>query len=418
MKILIYGINYAPELTGIGKYTGELASYFASRGDEVEVITAPPYYPHWKVADAYAGSGFLQEDIDGVRVLRTPLYVPEEVSGIKRILHEFSFVFNSLRYWLPRYFRPYDCIICVSPPFHLPFLALPHVLLHDTPVINHIQDLQVDAARDLGIIKHDGLLGLLERAERWLLSRVTTVSTISQGMLRKIARKGIAEDQVELFPNWVDAKLVHPVPREESAREEWGFDQEERIVLYAGNLGEKQGLESILEVADRMRDVPKLTFLIIGEGGAKNRLVTQAGRMGLNNVMFKPLQPLDRLAASLAAADVHLVLQKKAAADLVMPSKLTNILAVGGHALVTAEADTTLYELVKEHKLGTLIAPENIDALEEGLREILAGRRDEDHRGAEAFARDQLNKENILLAFRQFLHSNTKRHNTWISQPG
>lgn len=413
MKILIYGINYAPELTGIGKYTGEMAAYLAASGDEVEVITAPPYYPQWEVAEAYRGAGYVKEVIDGVTVLRCPLYVPTAVSGARRILHEISFVVSSLRYWVPRYFRSFDYILCVSPPFHLALLALPHKWIHGTPVINHIQDLQVDAARDLGIIKSDLLLGVLEKTEKWLLRQVTAVSTISTGMMAKIVKKGLKLKDLILFPNWVDEDLVYFVPKTNSARNEWGYDDNDRIVLYAGNLGEKQGLENILEVADRMKDVQRLTFLIIGEGGAKSRLIAQAKTMGLTNVIFKPLQPLSRLAASLAAADVHLVLQKKAAADLVMPSKLTNILAVGGHALVTAELGTTLYDLVKEFNLGTLVAPEDVTALELGLREILSGLRENDSRGAQQFARDRLDKKNILFSFRQILILNTKQHKSW-----
>ena len=415
MKILIYGINYAPELTGIGKYTGEMAASLAEAGDEVEVITAPPYYPNWEVREDYRGAGYRREVIDGVTVLRCPLYVPGEVTGLKRILHEFSFVLSSLRYWLPRYFRRYDVIICLSPPFHLPFVALPHRWIHGTYVVNHIQDLQVDAARDLGIIKQNWLLRLLEGAERWIMHRVSAVSTISSGMLRKIVNKGLRKEDILMFPNWVDGDLVYPVPREHSARMAWGFGDQDRIVLYAGNLGEKQGLESILTVADRMRDVPHLHFLIIGEGGAKSRLMALAEDLKLDNLTFKPLQPLAKLAASLAAADVHLVLQKKAAADLVMPSKLTNILAVGGHALVTASPGTTLYDLVNEHQLGTLVEPEDTGALEAGLRAIFLGERAEDSRGALAFAGRELDKKNILFAFRQILISNTKQHNSWNS---
>ena len=414
MKILIYGINYTPELTGIGKYTGEMAAAFAAAGDEVEVITAPPYYPRWEVAEAYRG-GYRQEVLDGVRVLRCPLYVPREVTGLRRILHEFSFVLSSLRYWIPRYFRPYDMILCVSPPFHLPYVALPHKWLHGTPVVNHIQDLQVDAARDLGIIRQNWLLRLLESAERWLLRRVSAVSTISTGMQHKVVKKGLNLNEIILFPNWVDSALVYPVAKSDSARYDWGFDDRDRIVLYAGNLGEKQGLENVLHLAKRLQDVPHLTFIVIGEGGAKARLVAEAEALGLTNVIFKPLQPLDWLAATLAAADVHLVLQKKAAADLVMPSKLTNILAVGGHALVTAEAGTTLHELVERHHLGTLVAPEDVDALERGLRDILSGARSQDAAGAERFAATHLDKEHILFDFRSVLISNTKRHNSWTS---
>ncbi|MBB4079017.1 colanic acid biosynthesis glycosyl transferase WcaI [Lewinella aquimaris] len=416
MRILIYGINYAPELTGIGKYTGEMAAHFASIGDEVEVITAPPYYPQWKVKEEYRG-GYRQETIDGVRVLRCPLYVPTEVTGVRRILHEVSFVVSSLWYWLPRYFRTYDLILCISPPFHLGFVALPHKWIHGTPVINHIQDLQVDAARDLEMIRQEGLLQLLERAERWLLRQVTAISTISTGMVRKIVKKGVNRENIVLFPNWVDQNLVYPVSREASARSDWGFTDHDRIVLYAGNLGEKQGLEDVLFVAERLRDIPNLTFLIIGEGGAKSRLMAMAEEMNLDNVVFKPLQPLKRLAASLAAADVHLVLQKKAAADLVMPSKLTNILAVGGHALVTAEAGTTLHDVVSEHHLGTTIEPEDINALEKGIREILSGQRAADCRGAHAFAAKNLDKENILLGFRRILTLDTKQHTSWKSHP-
>lgn len=416
MKILIYGINYAPELTGIGKYTGEMAAFLASAGDDVEVITAPPYYPQWKIQEGY-DRGFHTEEIEGVTVHRCPLYVPTEVTGLRRILHEFSFVFSSLRYWIPRYFRGYDRIICVSPPFHLGFPALIHKWLRGTHIVYHIQDLQVDAARDLGIIRQQWLLRLLERAEAWLLRKVSTVSTISEGMLRKIARKGIDPDKIVLFPNWVDDDLVYPVSRDDSARAEWGIGDNDQLVLYAGNLGEKQGLERVLTVADRMRDVENVKFLIIGEGGAKARLVAEAERMGLSNLTFKPLQPLSRLAASLAAADVHLVLQKKAAADLVMPSKLTNILAVGGHALITAEPETTLHDLVIKYHLGTLIAPEDDDALETGLREILSGQRAQDYTGALAFASEKLDKRNILLGFRQILTLNTKQHNSWNSHP-
>jgi colanic acid biosynthesis glycosyl transferase WcaI len=411
LRILLYGINYAPELTGIGKYTGEMAAFLAASGDEVEVITAPPYYPHWSVQGGYANA-YREEYIDGVRVYRCPLYVPGEVTGPKRILHEFSFVLSSLRYWIPRYFRRYDAIVCISPPFHLGFPGLVHKWLHGTRVINHIQDLQVDAARDLGIIKNRSLLRFLEQAERWLLRRMSLVTTISTGMRSKLLAKGLPEEQLALFPNWVDNELVYPVARADSLRADWGFAENDRVVLYAGNLGEKQGLEQILLLAERLRNVARLTFVIVGEGGAKDRLIAERDRLGLGNVQFKPLQPLELLAPMLAAADVHLVLQKKAAADLVLPSKLTNILAVGGHALITAEPGTTLYDTAQEHRLGTIVAPEDIDALEVGLTEILTGHRHDDAAGAADYAHDYLAKETILSHFRRLLGFDFKTLNT------
>ncbi|MFK8163480.1 MAG: WcaI family glycosyltransferase [Lewinella sp.] len=403
MKLLIYGINYAPELTGIGKYTGEMASYFAEKGHEVSVICAPPYYPAWKVAADYRGRGWVVENIDGVKVQRCPLYVPAKVSGVKRILHEASFLLSSMRYWIPSYFRRYDAIVCVSPPFHLGFPALIHKWLRGTPVISHIQDLQVDAARDLKIIRNKPLLNLLERMEKFLLKRMTYVSTISKGMHNRILKKGIPENRMIFFPNWVDRSIIYPVKDTEELRAEWGYGAEDRIVLYSGNLGQKQGLEIICESAEQFRDNTDVHFLIIGEGGIKEELVAIVEQKKLKNVTFKNLQPIEKLAACLSAADVHLVLQKKAAADLVLPSKLTNILAVGGHALVTAEPHTTLYEIVNEHQLGTLVEPENTSALSEGLEAILSEKRKNDASGAEGYAGRYLDKTEILSAFEQEL---------------
>ncbi len=87
MKILLYGINFAPELTGIGKYTGEMAAWLAARGHQVRVVTAPPYYPHWKVGEGYSGTHWQRQTWAGVQVWRCPLWVPSQPSGLKRLLH-------------------------------------------------------------------------------------------------------------------------------------------------------------------------------------------------------------------------------------------------------------------------------------------------------------------------------------------
>jgi colanic acid biosynthesis glycosyl transferase WcaI len=399
MKILVYGINYAPEMTGIGKYTGEMAPFFAAAGHQVTVITAPPYYPNWKVAEAYRGKGWLTEELDGVTVHRVPLYLPTKLSGFTRILHEASFLLSSLRYWVPAYFRSYDAIVCVSPPFHLVFPALIHKWLRGTPIVNHIQDLQVDAARDMKIITNQPLLRFLEWLEKRLLLNVNKVSSISAGMIRKIQEKGVPAGNIIFFPNWVDSGIIFPRSRAESLRTEWGFTDADKVVLYSGNLGGKQGLGSIIEVAELLRERKEIYFVIVGEGEMKGKLVKAAAAAGLTNVQFKPLQPLHKLAACLAAADVHLVLQRKAAADLVMPSKLTNILAVDGHAIITAEPGTTLYEVVAENRLGTLVEPENPFALREGIKAIIEGTRKQDTAGASRFVQQHLMKNKILNTF-------------------
>ncbi len=153
MKILMYGINYLPELTGIGKYTGEMAEWLVEQGHTVDVITAHPYYPEWQVHEGYRGKGWLTEIRNGVRVMRCPMYVPQQVTSVKRIIHEFSFVASSLRYWLGVFVKErYDVVICLSPPFHLGLLPVLYSQLRGVPLWCHIQDLQIDMAKDLGML--------------------------------------------------------------------------------------------------------------------------------------------------------------------------------------------------------------------------------------------------------------------------
>jgi len=404
MKILLYGINYAPELTGIGKYSGELGAWLAARGHEVEVITAHPYYPEWQVPASHRGKRWFSERIEGVRVYRTPLYVPEKVTSFRRILHEFSFAAGSLPHWGRAGFGGrFDLVICVAPAFHLGLLALLYAKLRRVPLVYHIQDLQVDAAKELGMISNPTFLKTLFSLEKLILTHATLVSTISEGMLRKIQAKGIAAEKTLLFPNWVDETHILPVPRAESLRAEFGLHPTDQVVLYAGNLGEKQGLELIIEVARRFRAQPAVRFLIVGTGGGKAALEEKVRGYGLENVLFFPLQPYEKLSALLATADLHLVLQKKSASDLVMPSKLTGILAAGGCALVTALPGTTLHRVMARHDLGILVEPESVEALEIGIRKALLDDLDKYRCNARLYAEKHLSKDYLLRQFEEAL---------------
>jgi colanic acid biosynthesis glycosyl transferase WcaI len=168
------------------------------------------------------------------------------------------------------------------------------------------------------------------------------------------------------------------------------------VILYSGNLGEKQGLEIIIEVAKHFTNRPEVVFIISGSGGGKEKLENAVKQAGLGNVKFFPLQPYEKLSALLATADVHLVLQKKSATDLVMPSKLVSILAAGGCPIVTALPGSTLYDVVDQYQAGILIEPENAVALQEGIEKALAGNLDVYKANARRYAEQFLSKENIM----------------------
>jgi len=408
LKILIYGINYAPELTGIGKYTGELAPWLAEEGHEVKVVTSYPYYPNWKVQSPYSSWFWKKENINKVNVLRCPLYVPNKVSAFKRIIHEFSFVLSSTLALFTMLFQKIDVFVCVVTPFHLGIPAKVFSWLKGIPMIYHIQDLQVDAARDLGMIKNERVLGLMESMEQWILKNTNIVSSISEGMIDKIKNKGVPTTEIVYFPNWVDSKVIYPMPKDNLLRTKLGFSNTDKIVLYSGNLGEKQGLEIIIDAARYFKSDSKIKFLIVGEGGTKAKLEHLAKAHELSNVYFSPLQPYDQLSALLSSADLHLVLQKEAATDLVMPSKLTSILAVGGCSIVTAIPGSTLFDTVSDHELGICIPPQNIGALIDAIENSLNADLNYYKQNARKYALKNLDKENILKAFENNLHAIVK----------
>lgn len=397
MRILIYGINYAPELTGIGKYTGEMASWLARQNHEIEVITALPYYPEWEIHKNYRGKWWLTEIVEGVKVHRCPLYIPAKVTSIKRIIHEFSFLASIFPLFLKSLFqKKFDLVICVSPPFHLGVLPLLYAKLKGAKFVSHIQDLQVDAARDLKMIQNKFALDIMFKMEKMLFENSSAVSTISSGMKAKILAKGIPASKIKLFPNWVDKDIVRPLPREQSLLAEFGLGEHSKVVLYSGNLGEKQGLEVIIEVAKALKSRQEVVFVIVGSGGGKANLMKLANDADLKNILFFPLQPYNQLSALLATADVHLVLQKKSASDLVMPSKLTAILASGGCPIVSAVPGTTLYDVISDHDLGILIEPESSDALTQGIQMALASDLSHYRNNARKYSELHLSKESIL----------------------
>ena len=402
MRILVYGINYAPELTGIGKYTGEMCAWFASQGHDVSVITSVPYYPEWEIHKKYRNRLWVEEKIDNVNVYRCPLYVPQRVTSARRIIHEFSFLLSTIPIWCKIFLqRKYDIVICISPPFHLSFFSLIYAKLRNAKLITHVQDLQIDAAKNLGMIKSTTLLEIMFRMEKKILMGSSLVSTISLGMKRKIAAKGIDLSKILLFPNWADETKIRPLPRAESLRKEFGINDTTKVILYSGNLGEKQGLEIIVEVAKSYNSNEDVVFIISGSGGGKENLVRLVSEANLTNVQFFPLQPYDRLSALLATADIHLVLQKKSASDLVMPSKLTTILSAGGCSIVTANAGTSLYDIIYEHKLGILVEPESAEALRNGIEEALRSDLDLYRKNAREYTESFLRKNLILKKFEE-----------------
>lgn len=404
-RVLLVGGNFHPEPTGIGKYNGEMIDWLSDHNFECVVITTFPYYPQWKVQEPYSKKSFwfrkeVRKTTDTsipITIIRCPHYVPGNPSGFKRLLSDFTFLFSSYLVILSLIFsEKIDYVITVAPSFSTGLLGILYKKIRGAKFLYHIQDLQIEAARDLKIIRSSFFLNALLRVEKVILREADYVSTISDGMIQKVQSK--CNKEIIYFPNWADTKTFHPISNE-SAKISFGFKPSEKIVLYSGAIGFKQELESIIYIAKSFEIFPDVRFVICGSGPYKIYLEQLTARLCLQNVTFMPLQPYEKFNSFLNIADVHLVLQKKDTADLVMPSKLTTILSVGGLAIVTASPGTSLHQIMSSINLGILIEPENKEVLFDAIKNVVENDSVQLKRNAREYAKQHLSTDTVLYKY-------------------
>lgn len=402
MRILIVGINYAPELTGIGKYTGEMAEWLAAQGHEVRVVTAPPYYPEWRISNAYSAWRYHHEELSRVNIWRCPLWVPAKPSGLKRLIHLASFALSSFPVMLGQILWKPDVVMSIEPPLVCAPVSLLVSRLAGAKAWLHIQDFEVDAAFGLGILKPKWLRKAVLHVERRLMRSFDRVSTISHTMLEKLIENGVDSDKTVSFPNWVDVATIFPLKQGSLLRNELGIPANKIIALYSGNMGEKQGLDVVLEAASQLVTNLEIQFVLCGEGAARAKLFETYGQ--LPNVAWLPLQPVERLNDLLNMADIHLLPQCADVADLVMPSKLTGMLASGRPVLATAHHGTQLAKVVAS--CGKVVEPGDTQAVVQGLLELLHSPQDRTTLGTAAReAAYAWDKSNVLRRFEGQLYS-------------
>jgi colanic acid biosynthesis glycosyl transferase WcaI len=368
MRILIIGINYSPEPVGIGPYSTGMAGALAEAGHQVEVLTGKPYYPGWRIEPEWRRPLYRRSREGGVAVTRCPLYVPRRDSGLKRIIHHASFAATLLPVALRSVtrFKP-ELVINVAPSMISTPVARLIARLAGAKLWLHIQDFEVEAAFATGLLKPDSLLGRLARGfERNQLRAPDRVSTISPQMCDKLKRMGVAADRIIEFRNWADIDAIRPLTAPSPYRAEWAISTP-FVALYSGNIANKQGIEIVVETAKLLCHRSDLTFVICGEG--PNRANLEALAADLGNIRLHDLQPKARLGDLLGMATIHLLPQLGGAADLVLPSKLTNMLASGRPVIATAAPGTGLAEEIAG--VGIVTPPEDAAALAGAIEQLI-----------------------------------------------
>ena len=369
MRIHIIGINYAPEATGIAPFTTGRAEYLASRGHRVTMCTGAPYYPQWRVDAAYRRFAFSRERRAGVDIRRCPMYVPSRVTPARRVVHEATFILMAL---LRSLFCPRpDLLVIVSPPIGLGVLGwLLARVCWRVPYVLDVEDLQPDTALHLGMIKPGLFIQFLFAVERFAYRHAARISTLTDAMRARIIAKGIPSGKVIVSPSWAEPELFALGDHDAGIRQQLGLG-DARLVVHAGNMGVKQGLDVVLDAAARTRATADILYLLVGDGAMRQHLESRQRALGLTNVRIHPLLPRDAFLRLLSAADICVVTQQRTVADVVFPSKVVTLLAAGKPVVASVNGASAIAQTVADAAAGIVTAPEDASALAGAVEALL-----------------------------------------------
>jgi len=364
-QVVVVGLNYAPETTGIAPYTTGLARYLAANGHDVTVVTGYPHYPEWKRHPDYRTARPVETD-HGVRLVRVSHPVPRDPTGPARIWMEFVFAAGAAVQLLRH--RP-DVVVVISPAL----LALvPAVLLR--PLLGYrvgavVQDLYGAALSETGL---GG--GALTRATAWLesalLRRVRGVTVIHEVFRARLIAGGVRDDRIQVVPNWVHVTMPAGEDRE-ATRRELGWATDEVIALHAGNMGAKQGLGGLIEVARLAEEQnSNVRVVLLGNGSQRTALERQA--QGLSRLSFMDPLPDGRFERALAAADCLLLHEKPGVVEMSVPSKLTTYFAAGRPTVAATDPRSGAAALMAASGAGATVRAGDPAAILAAIQDVVA----------------------------------------------
>lgn len=353
---------FRPDHAGIAIYSTDFVDYLVERGENVQVITTFPFYPSWRKRPEDRRRLFSRTEERGYGVLRGYSYVPERVTTIKRMAHEASSAIFAL-FNLVRAKRG-DVIVVFSPPLALCLVAWLWARLTGAMFVINVQDLPVDAARSLGMMRQSLLLRVIEAVEGWIYRRADQIVTISHSMRDQLRRKHVPQESLGLVPNWIDvARHAAEQPRGEF-RKRHGIPDGAFLISYAGNIGVKQGLDQLVEIANAFRAKPHFKFVIAGEGADKARIEDLVRKSQLDNITLLPFLSPEEYGELLCDSDLIFVGQRAAAGDNFFPSKLLGIMAKARPLLVAADGTSELASEVVRSNCGLVAQYGDTDTLE------------------------------------------------------
>ncbi|GAB6081144.1 glycosyltransferase family 4 protein [Desulfuromonas carbonis] len=367
MRILILSQLFDPEPTFKGL---AFARELTRQGHEVEVLTGFPNYPGGKVYPGYRVKLVQRETVDGISVIRVPLYPSHDGSSIRRILNYLSFAFAAALLG-PLLVKPADIVYVYHPPATVALPAIMLKLLRRMPFVYDIQDLWPDTLATTGMLNNSTLLKCVELWCRLIYRMADHLIVLSPGFKKRLQERGVPAGKISVIYNWCDESQITTMARVEAAGREPAMVGRFNVV-FAGTMGKAQALDAVLEAADLVgAKNSHVQFVFIGGGIEVDRLKRRAESMSLTNVVFLPRRPMSEIGSALSMADALLVhLKDDPLFEITLPSKTQAYLAVGRPIIMAVRGDAV--DLVEAAGAGICCTPENAQSIAEAIGNLVA----------------------------------------------
>ncbi len=358
MNLLILTQYFPPETGAPQNRLYELAVRLKKLGVNITVLTAMPNYPQMKIHETYEGKKYHYEEMDGIPVHRCSIYMPSNMGVLERLKNYFSFVWSSIRTG-PRVIKDIDYVFCESPPLFLGISALYLCRRFNAKLIFNVADLWPESAEKLGVVRNRFFLWIAYRLEAFLYRRSIMITGQAMGICDDI-RKRFPSKDVYWLPNGADTHLYNPERiRNSGWREEHGFGNEDFVVLYAGILGVAQGLEIIIEAAEKLKGERKIQFVLQGNGPEENKLKELIKKYELKNIRITSSVPKSRMPEILASVDASVVPLKKLDIFIgIIPSKIFEALSMEVPILLGVDGESRSL-FIDEANAGLFFEPED-----------------------------------------------------------
>lgn len=359
-SILFMNRSYWPDAEATGQLLTELAQGLASRFDVAALVGHPN-------ANLEAGDYRHIRHRAGVRIRRVWHTRFNKRRMLGRLCNMASYLLSAAPSALLG--RRPDVIVVETDPPLLCLIGAMVQRLRGSRLVVYLQDINPDVAFALGKFRNRGPI-------RWLRSlffrtyrKADSIVVLSEDMKSLLIEEGVAPERIHCIPNWVDVEQVHPVKQDNPLRAQLKA-QDKFVVMYSGNMGLTQRLETMLDAAGELASDPRFLFVLMGRGATRASLEALVKDRGLTNVRFLDYYPKDQLAISLSAADVHLVPLDPKLSRLLMPSKLYGILASGTPVCAMTSPDCELARIVTGEKVGTVTPAGDVAALVKALLDM------------------------------------------------